>query len=144
MFVRHTLLGFLVGAMLVGPAGAAQAEASLAVDAEGFTSGDGHAVARIYAAGDDVMGEPRWTVRAEIAQGRARFEKSLPPGRYAVVVYHDRNDNDRLDHNMFGFPAEPLGSSGGFELSLTSGLPSFAKLRFDLPAAGTAIRVRVH
>jgi uncharacterized protein (DUF2141 family) len=30
----------------------------------------------------------------------------LPPGRYAVVVIHDENDNGRLDENAFGVPTE--------------------------------------
>ena len=30
----------------------------------------------------------------------------LPPGRFAVAVYHDENDNDVLDVNLIGIPKE--------------------------------------
>lgn len=32
--------------------------------------------------------------------------KNLPKGKYAVSVYHDENDNGRLDKNIFGAPTE--------------------------------------
>lgn len=38
----------------------------------------------------------------------------LPPlaaGTYAIAVYHDLNNNGRLDRNMFGIPTEPYGFS---------------------------------
>ncbi len=139
--MQPVLFAVVIAISSVRPAHAA--DPSLVIDAQGFASAQGHAVARIYQSGDDVMGEPRWTAQADIVQGHAHFSKTLPSGRYAVVVYHDLNDNGRLDHNLLGFPAEPLGFSGGFVLSLTSGLPSFEKLRFDLPAQGTTIDVHV-
>jgi uncharacterized protein (DUF2141 family) len=123
---------------------AAAAEGLLTIDADGFKNAAGAAIARIYAPGDDVTGEPRWTVKADIVDGRAHMTQALPPGHYAVVVHHDRNGNGRVDHNMFGFPAEPLGFSGRFALSLTSGLPSFPKLRFELPASGVTLHISVH
>jgi uncharacterized protein (DUF2141 family) len=33
----------------------------------------------------------------------------LPPGRYAVIVFHDENDNGRLDKDGFGVPTEGYG-----------------------------------
>jgi uncharacterized protein (DUF2141 family) len=37
--------------------------------------------------------------------------KGLPPGRYAVGVYHDANDNGKLDMNFLGIPKEDFGIS---------------------------------
>ena len=37
--------------------------------------------------------------------------KDLPPGRYAVGVYHDANDNGKLDMNFLGIPKEDFGIS---------------------------------
>jgi uncharacterized protein (DUF2141 family) len=55
-------------------------------------------------------------------------------GQYAAVVYHDLDSNGVLDHGWFG-PKEPLGFSGGWKLSLLSGMPTFEKLRFDFSPA---------
>lgn len=52
----------------------------------------------------------------------------LPHGSYAVIVFHDENGNDDLDHNFMRFPAEPLGCSNGFKLTLFSGVSNFKRL----------------
>lgn len=40
----------------------------------------------------------------------AAFE-NLPPGSYAVSVFHDANDNGEFDRNFVGMPAEGFGFS---------------------------------
>lgn len=35
----------------------------------------------------------------------------LPPGRYAIIVFHDENDNALLDMNALGIPIEGYGFS---------------------------------
>jgi acyl-CoA reductase-like NAD-dependent aldehyde dehydrogenase/uncharacterized protein (DUF2141 family) len=35
----------------------------------------------------------------------------LPPGRYAVSVYLDENENGKLDSSLLGIPKEPVGAS---------------------------------
>jgi uncharacterized protein (DUF2141 family) len=39
-----------------------------------------------------------------------RFD-GLPPGTYAVVVFHDENSNGKFDTNMLGIPKEGYGFS---------------------------------
>lgn len=41
---------------------------------------------------------------------QANFEK-LPPGRYAVFVFHDANNNNKMDKNFAGIPKEGYGAS---------------------------------
>lgn len=38
--------------------------------------------------------------------------KGLPYDEYAVAVYQDINNNNRLDRKLFGLPKEPFGLSG--------------------------------
>ena len=35
----------------------------------------------------------------------------LPEGEYAISVFHDENDNGKLDSNFMGIPKEPYGFS---------------------------------
>jgi uncharacterized protein (DUF2141 family) len=49
-------------------------------------------------------------MRARAGAQQAVFTQ-LPPGRYAVIVIHDENDNGRLDTNALGAPAEGYGFS---------------------------------
>ncbi|MFN7146402.1 MAG: DUF2141 domain-containing protein, partial [Myxococcota bacterium] len=82
------------------------------------------------------------TAKGAVRDGRAACHfPDLAEGAYALVVFHDTNDNGAIDHR-FGWPAEPLGFSGGFRLSLTSGRPTFEKLRFDVVGA-TVLDVEV-
>ena len=37
--------------------------------------------------------------------------KDIPVGIYAVSVFHDENDNGKLDTNSFGIPNEQFGCS---------------------------------
>ncbi len=38
---------------------------------------------------------------------------NLPAGKYAVVSFHDANDNGKLDKNWLGMPTEQYGFSNG-------------------------------
>lgn len=38
--------------------------------------------------------------------------KDLAPGKYALTVYQDVNNNGKMDKGMFGVPTEPYGFSG--------------------------------
>lgn len=62
-------------------------------------------------------------------QVNARIE-NLPPGTYAVVAYHDLNQNNKLDVNFMGIPSEPYGFSNN--PSTLFGPPSFSKASFEL------------
>lgn len=36
---------------------------------------------------------------------------NVPPGRYAVQVFHDRNSDGHVNRGLFGIPKEPVGFS---------------------------------
>ena len=134
----------LVALALAGASALAADNGTLSVHATGFTHGRGHAVAKLLAPGDELTGPGRGMVRAEIREGAATITwPALPHGRYAVVVFHDENDNGTLDHNWLRLPAEPMGFSNGFELSFHSGMPSFDKLRFDFTQPEQTLEVRI-
>lgn len=53
----------------------------------------------------------------------------LPAGEYALVVYHDKNKNGRMDKNFIGIPREWLGFSNRY---WPEGPPTFARAAFVL------------
>lgn len=61
----------------------------------------------------------------------------LPPGRYAIAVFHDRNGNQALDTNLFGLPSEPYGFSvyGGLRS------PGFDDAAFVVDEPGSSVTV---
>ena len=62
-------------------------------------------------------------------------------GHYAVVVYHDENDNHKFDRNWFGFPIEGFGVSNDPTLFLA--LPSFEESAFAVNGDLTHVEVEV-
>jgi uncharacterized protein (DUF2141 family) len=133
----------LGGTMVSAVAADAPANGDLTVRASGFAHARGHAVAKLFMVGDNVLEAGRWQVTAPIENGLAAFRFShLPAGSYAVVVFHDENDNGQIDHGLLG-PSEPLGFSGGFALSLFSGRPNFERLKFAFQPPEQTLEVRV-
>jgi uncharacterized protein (DUF2141 family) len=49
------------------------------------------------------------SILAQAANVKVTFD--LPQGEYAVAIYQDNNNNQRLDTNLFGVPQEPYGFS---------------------------------
>ena len=56
--------------------------------------------------------------------------EGLEPGEYAVSVFHDRNDNGKLDTNVVGIPRE--GFAFGNNAMGLFGPPSFDKAKVTL------------
>jgi uncharacterized protein (DUF2141 family) len=63
----------------------------------------------------------------------------LPPRRYAVIVFHDENDNGRLDENGWGVPTEGYGFSNNVQGFL--GAPSFAAAEVTLEGKDRSIAI---
>lgn len=63
----------------------------------------------------------------------------VTPGSYAVATYHDENGDHDFNRTLFTIK-EGFGFSN--DAPTTMGLPSLARVRFPVPASGSAIRVR--
>jgi uncharacterized protein (DUF2141 family) len=55
---------------------------------------------------------------------------SIPPGKYAIRVYHDENRNEKMDFNWLGKPKEGYGFSGNPKI--TFGPPEFEEFLFQI------------
>ncbi|AEI49092.1 Protein of unknown function DUF2141 [Runella slithyformis DSM 19594] len=69
---------------------------------------------------------------AVTGKGATRTVMNLPPGRYALALYHDMNDNWKLDKNFVGYPKEPFGFSNNYH-PIFSG-PGFEDCAFEVKA----------
>lgn len=123
---------------------AAPGSNGLEVEVSGFKNDSGHAIAKLFMPGDDDIKKGRQEVSGTIRNWLSSLTfATAPPGEYAVVVFHDANDNGAIDHNLIGFPKEALGFSNGFTLTITTGLPNFEKLRFTHGAALQTLTIKV-
>ena len=64
----------------------------------------------------------------------------LPPGHYAAALYHDENGDHDFNRTLFKIK-EGFGFSN--DAPTTLGLPSFSKVRFELPQGGTTIPIKI-
>ena len=86
-------------------------------------------------------GEPVQCVAAPVnsLQSKADFN-NLPPGRYAIFVFHDANSNNRMDKNFVGVPKEGYGASRN-KLPFAAA-PNFNNNAFTI-TAGTTTTVNI-
>jgi uncharacterized protein (DUF2141 family) len=67
--------------------------------------------------------------------------KDVPPGKYAVSLFHDENDNKQLEKNVLGIPTEGYGFSRnarGFRAP-----PSFINASFDVKEGNNKISLKM-
>jgi uncharacterized protein (DUF2141 family) len=128
-----------MGLLAAGPAGAA--ELALAFPA---LQGGGQVLFAIY---PDEAGWCRKAGEASggplpVRSGAAQITLDLPPGRYAVMAFHDRNGDGKLNTLPIGLPTEPYGFSN--DSRGTFGPPAWGRAVFHLSPAGgrQAIRLR--
>lgn len=55
----------------------------------------------------------------------------LKPGWYAIALYHDEDDNNKMNTGLFGIPLEPYGLSNNFRPKLS--YPKFSQCSFYVP-----------
>ncbi len=105
----------------------------------GFRSTDGDLAIALFASEDDYQ-EQTNAVRREwlIVEGdEVTWTLSdLPPGEYAVIAYHDENDNRELDFRILGIPKEPVGVSNNARAAF--GPPRFRAAKFEVRAGDVA------
>ena len=134
----------LLSATAVGgerpPEVGAQPLAALTVTVTGVRSSEGQVRVAVYTAESDWLGdEPTARVWKAASGEPVTAEFSLPPGRYAIAVLHDENDNGKMDYRLLGLPKEPYGFSNDAQPKL--GPPKFEDAAFPLPPAGRAIAI---
>lgn len=128
--------------LLAAPAGAAET-APLSITVVGVEAGEGTVRADIYDSAD-AFREPEQAVASRAvpaAQAGGTINLApvpLPPGRYAVIVYHDADDDGELDRFLGMMPTEGYGVSTNPSLS---GPPDFDETAVALPPEGTGIRI---
>ena len=63
----------------------------------------------------------------------------LPPGEYAIRLYHDVHENNKLDFNFLGMPKEKFGFSNNAKVRF--GPPKYDKVKFALEAEEKTINI---
>lgn len=119
---------------------------ALRVNIKGLRDNRGDVVCALFAAADHFpkrIDKAFSRTAAEISEGHAECEFSaVPPGIFAVSVFHDENSNGKLDTNWLGIPREGVGASNNPKARM--GPPKFAAAKFRYFGKAMEIDVTIH
>jgi uncharacterized protein (DUF2141 family) len=79
-------------------------------------------------------------IKVRHTQARCDFE-DIPPGTYALAVFHDENMNGQLDTNHLGIPTEGYGFSN--DVKGVFGAPAFSAASFAYDGQNLALTIRL-
>ena len=118
-----------------------RATANLTVTAAEFRNRTGHARFALYTVEDSWLDNEKAfrvaTVSIESTTVKTVF-RDLTPGVYAAAVFHDENDNGKLDMRYFPFP-KPREGAGVSNNHRRLGKPRWSDATFTLPDTGATI-----
>ena len=92
------------------------AQQTLTATMTGVPNENGYVAVGLYTEATFLKAAPDYHAQAKIENGVAKavFE-DVPAGEYAVVVYQDENENQRIDREPNGIPKEAYGSSNNIQ-----------------------------
>ncbi|MBV7267894.1 DUF2141 domain-containing protein [Winogradskyella luteola] len=103
----------------------------LTVKVEKADSNDGQMFIAVYNTEADFLGKSYTGTKSKIADnGCVVTFKNIPEGTYAVSVFHDENDNGKMDTNFLGIPKEDYACSNDAAGFL--GPPKWKDAKFEL------------
>lgn len=109
----------------------AQEDFSLTVNVVEADSNDGQMFISIYDNELNFLSKSYKGVKSKIANNSCVVTfKNLPKGTYAVSIFHDENNNGKLDSNFIGIPKEDYGCSNDAKGFM--GPPKWKDAKFEL------------
>jgi len=116
---------------------------NLLIQVVGMESNQGAVQVAIFNSADKFLEHPchQYVIKS-IEQDTVRASFQLPPGEYAIAVYHDVNENKELDKNFFGIPREAYGFSNDVRGSRL-GPPSFEDSKVTLSQKQHTVRIKL-
>ncbi len=121
-------------------------DAKLVIKMKGFRSDQGQSIIALYNSEEGYPTKPKLAYRGGKAPIKNKYSeitfKNLPPGSYAVAVFHDENKNNKLDTNWIGIPKEGTGASN--DAKARFGPPKFKDAKITLKDKDRAISVKLN
>lgn len=103
--------------------------AELKVNIGDIAAGKGHVLVAIYTGNENYLNDTSTQalrVKA-INKNESVVFKDLTDGEYAIKLFQDENDNNKLDTNMMGIPKEGYGFSNNVGMF---GQPKYTEAKF--------------
>jgi len=117
--------------------------ADLVIHVNNVKATTGQVMVALYDNADAFLKRPARAEKAPADKaGTTLVFHDVAPGDYGFAVFHDTNDNGRMDKNLLGIPTEPIAFSNDAQGRM--GPPDFDAVKLAVPAAGldTSVTLR--
>jgi uncharacterized protein (DUF2141 family) len=114
---------------------------NLTVTVLGLKNNTGVVISELYNAEGKFLKTSYKTVSSAIKSNTATVTfTGIPKAEYTVMVYHDENNNGKLDKNFIGMPKEPVACSNNAKGFM--GPPKYEDAKFTI-SADTKINIKM-
>lgn len=104
---------------------------TIEVSISGFDSNNGNAMIAVYDSEENFLKKPLIGKILKIENKEAKVTFSdVPDGLYAISVFHDEDDNGKLNMVMGFYPSEATGTSNNAPANF--GPPKWKKAKFEV------------
>lgn len=139
MLILLSLLGLFIDTPRSVPTAP---KVNLRVEVQNIQSKQGAVFVALFKPGKDFPeGTPFDGKKSAIDGKSALVTFSVEPGNYAIAVYHDENNNGKMDKRVFGIPKEPYGFSNDFRPTVSA--PKFGDCQFTVGHVDKKISIQL-
>ncbi|WP_178989107.1 DUF2141 domain-containing protein [Winogradskyella schleiferi] len=87
-----------------------------------------------------MKGKPIMSAESAIKDGKVTITfENVEPGEYAIIAYHDVNENNKMDFSDNGMPLESYGMSNN---SMSFGPPQYDEAKFKVEDKNLELNIR--
>ncbi len=106
-----------------------------------INSTKGNVIFGLYDEATFMKSEPLQGLEADIVDGKATVTfTNVTPGIYAVSLFHDKNENKRMDFEPNGMPKEMYGVSNNI---MSFGPPMWSDAKFEVGSEAITLDIRL-
>ncbi|WP_397446776.1 DUF2141 domain-containing protein [Polaribacter sp. R77954] len=117
----------------------AQDKVNITATVINITSNDGKVGFALYSK-DNFMQTPVQGTNGKIVDGKSTVTfKDVAPGEYAIVCYHDKNNNDKMDFSAQRMPLEDYGASNNY---MAFAPPTFDNAKFVVSDKNVSLDIK--
>ncbi|MGB5941985.1 MAG: DUF2141 domain-containing protein [Leeuwenhoekiella sp.] len=113
---------------------------SVTVTINNVTNDDGKVVFGLYDENTFMKAAPVKSAEVTVEKGKVQavFD-SVAPGNYAILCYHDVNENGKMDFQSNGMPLENFGASNN---DMSMGPPTWEASKFEVKEEPVLLDIR--
>ena len=135
------MLNFFITALLLTSVVLSAQNSNLTINISGLKNSTGKLTAELYSSKEKFLKAAYKRGSTTIKSNSASITFSdIPKGEYTVMVYHDMNENGKLDKSFIGMPKEPVACSNNAKGFM--GPPKYEEAKFII-ASDSKINIKM-